>query len=423
MKFFLPLFLFLPILALANPVLWIEIKGAIDPGSADYLMGALQKADDNNAAVLVLQLDTPGGLLSSTRDIIEKIAAAKTPLVIYVSPSGASATSAGALISLAAPIVAMAPGTTIGAAHPVGSAGEDIKGAMAEKVTNDTAALARSQALLHERDPKIAEQIVEKSRSLSSDEAVKGRIVDFIARDKEDLFRQLQGRRIKIGNDSKTLQLDHFPNVAPEMISMSLKQIFLHTIAHPNISAALLALGGLAIYVEIAGGFSVIFPGIFGAFCLILGAISLQMLPVNTGGVLLLALGFGLLIGEAFLYSHGLLTISGLAALAVGAVFLVDPSASAAKVSLAIILPTLMGVGTVMLVIITVIRKQSHVHQLDPLLAQWGKVQSIQSDELGGTIFVNGELWSFQSHEKVSVGEECKIVSRKSMILKIERKS
>lgn len=358
--------------AQAADIQMVDLKGSINPGSAAYILDNLEQANKEQALAFILQLNTPGGLLSSTREIIQSFSHSRVPVIVFVSPGGASATSAGALIALSAHLAVMSPGSNIGAAHPVGSSGEDVKGNMGEKVTNDTAALARAQATLRGRSPEIAEEIVTKSKSFSTEEAVKNGIVDFVANDMSDLLRQLPNRKIKInqtvlefpaGLTAKNIQLKE----------MSVQQKFIHFISDPNISTLLIALGGLALYAEISSGFSVIAPGVFGIFCLVLGFVSLQTLPINIGGAILFVLGFCLLIAEAFITSYGLLTLAALVSIFLGGLFLIDSSAGAMRVSFSILLPLLGGIGFVCAFIAYLLARDRFTHQgqsKDPVLGK-----------------------------------------------------
>jgi membrane-bound serine protease (ClpP class) len=410
--------LFLSLVAHAAPIHLIEVNGSINPGSASYITESIQKAEAEQAEALILRLNTPGGLLSSTRDIIQGISASKVPVITYISPGGASATSAGALITIASHLAVMAPGTNIGAAHPVGGQGEEVKGPMGDKITNDTAALARAQAELRGRNPEVAARIVTKSESFSPDEALKAKVIDFIAADQESLLAQLKGRKVKTAAGEITIAADG----PPVLMSMNLKQKFLHLIADPNISTMLIALGGLAIYAEISSGFATLIPGAFGLFCLLLGFVSLQTLPVNVGGALLFGLGFALLVAEAFVTSYGLLTVAALVALFLGGLFLMDPSTTDMRVSLSLLIPMVGSVGFIMAIIgFMLYREKKGLGTQDRVV---GKIARIAASEgLTGTAHVNGELWSFDSEEPLQPGDEAFVQELKSMRIQLKRRN
>jgi membrane-bound serine protease (ClpP class) len=408
------------------PFHFIEVNGSINPGSAAYILDSLKLAETARAQGLILRLNTPGGLLSSTRDIIQGISAAKTPVIVYVSPGGASATSAGALITISAHVAAMSPGTNIGAAHPVGSGGADVKGTMGEKVTNDTAALARAQATLRGRDPQTAALIVTKSESFSPEEALKKRAIDLVAPNLDGLLKELNGRKVSLpGGEVKTLATEGLGTENFVRVEMSLKQKVLHMIADPNISALLLTLGGLAIYAEISSGFSVIAPGVFGLFCLLLGFISLQTIPLNVGGALLFGLGFALLVAEVFVTSYGLLTVAALACLFLGGLFLVDPAATDLRVSLSLLIPLVAGVGACLGFLAYVIardrRAGTEVSTSDQVVGTVARVQAIDPDPRSGRAYANGELWAFDCAEPLGVGDEARVAGLRGMRLQLEK--
>lgn len=409
--------------AMAAPFHFIEVEGSINPGSADFIVESIAAAEAEKSQGLILRLNTPGGLLSSTRDIIQSINSSKIPVVVFVAPGGASATSAGALIAISSHVSAMAPGTNLGAAHPVGSGGEEVKGPMGDKVTNDTAALARSQASLRGRSPEAAERIVTKSESFSAEEAVKGKVVDLIALDLPSLLKGLEGRSVKVGD-----QMLKLTAVTPSEVvtrEMNLKQKFLHLIADPNISALLIALGGLAIYAEISSGFSTLVPGIFGLFCLLLGFVSLQTLPLNVGGALLMGLGLSLLAAEAFVVSYGLLTIAGLTALFLGGLFLIDPATTDMRVSLNLLIPLMSGIALVMAGMLYILYrdgKSGSTESGDQIVGAVARVAVVDADKLHGTAYANGELWSYDSEEPLQPGDEAFVESLQGMRIRLKRR-
>lgn len=401
---------------------YIEVNGSINPGSSAYIVDNIAAAEAAQSSGLIIRLNTPGGLLSSTRDIIQGINQSKVPVIVHVAPGGASATSAGALIALSAHIVAMAPGTNMGAAHPVGSGGEEVKGPMGDKVTNDTAALARSQAALRGRNAQAAENIVRKSESFSAEEAVKNKVADFLAADTDELLKNLAGRALTVNGAAIKLPTT---SESPLRKEMNLRQSFLHLIADPNISALLITLGGIAIYAEISSGFSLMIPGIFGLFCFLLGFTSLQTIPVNVGGALLLALGLALLAAEAFVTSYGLLTLAALVAIFLGGLFLVDPSTTDMRVSLSLLIPLVGSIGLVMAALGFILyrdRKAKLLPSGDQVMGQPAKVAAASADGLQGTAYVNGEIWQFDSEEPLRAGDEAEVASLHGIRVKLVRR-
>jgi membrane-bound serine protease (ClpP class) len=390
--------------ACAGGVKVVEVRGTINPGSAAYIVDSLNKSGD--ASLFVIELDTPGGLIASTRTIIQGISESPVPVVVWVTPSGASATSAGSLIALSAHAVAMHDGTNLGAAHPVGGGGEDIPGVMGEKVTNDTAALARAQAALRGRNVEAAEQIVTKSQSFSATEAVQKHLADFVANDIESLLQQIDGKTYQVGNPAHPFTVRASTSIT--YLEMSPKQRFLHFIADPNISTILLSVGSLAVWAEVSSGFSSIAAGVVGIFCFVLGLVSLQTLPVNTGGEILLCLGFMLLVADALVTQHGLLSIAAIISIFFGGLFLIDPSESSIRVSLSLLIPLVTSMGLIVaLVGYLLTRDQAAGKQVGNLMiGSLARVDIIDASECSGKAYVNGELWNFESEMSVRVGEE-----------------
>jgi len=297
-------------------------EGVVNPVLADYIERGIEEAEDSNAAAVIIQLDTPGGLDTSMRDIIQNIVNARIPVVVYVSPSGARAASAGVFITVAAHVAVMAPNTAIGAAHPVtiGEEGEQqVSEAMEEKIVNDAAAYIRSIAEAHGRNMEWAEKAVRESVSATEREALELNVIDMVAADINDLMSKLDGREVTmLGGAVVTLNTkDATLNNAP----MNTMEDFLYAISDPNIAYLLLSLATLGIMVEISNP-GLIFPGVIGAISLLMAFFSLGMLPINYAGILLIVLAFGLFIAEIFTVSFGLFTAGGVASLVLGSLIL-----------------------------------------------------------------------------------------------------
>src|SRR5689334_16638033 len=289
-----------------------EIDGIIHPVAAEYVREVIDKADADGAALVVFTLRTPGGLVDSTRDINNAIIRAKTPVAVFVGPSGNRAASAGFLITIAADVAAMAPGTHIGAAHPVAGNGEKVDETMAKKMASDVAAYARTLATQRKRNVSLVEQAVLESRSFTEQEAISASppLIDLIANDVSDLVRKVDGRTItRFDGQTQTVRTASSTTVA---VNMSWQQRVLSTIAHPQIAYLLLTLGTLGLTIELWSP-GAILPGIAGGICLLLAFFALQVLPVSYAGVLLIMLGFLLLVLEVKVTSHGLLSVGGLA--------------------------------------------------------------------------------------------------------------
>ncbi|MDZ4230823.1 MAG: hypothetical protein U1B77_03290, partial [Dehalococcoidales bacterium] len=300
----------------------LTVKGAINPVVADYIKRGIAHAEETNATAVIIQLDTPGGLDTSMRDIVQDIVSARVPVVVYVAPSGARAASAGVFITVAAHVAAMAPNTAIGAAHPV-SIGAEGESAMSEvmegKVVNDAAAYIRSIAEAHGRNMEWAEQAVRESVSATEQEALELNVIDMVAPDLPSLISRLDGHQVTmLGGTTVTLETQ---TAVINHLSMNTIEDFLYVISDPNIAYLLLSLAMLGLFVEISNP-GLIFPGIIGAIALLLAFFSLGMLPVNYAGVLLIVLAFALFIAEVFTSSFGLFTGGGLVALVLGSLIL-----------------------------------------------------------------------------------------------------
>jgi len=300
----------------------LHAEGVINPVLVDYLERGIEQAEDDNAIVCIIQMDTPGGLDTSMRDIVKDIVNARVPVVVYVSPAGARAASAGVFITIAAHVAVMAPNTAIGAAHPVaiGTEGEEgMSETMEEKVVNDAAAYIRSIAEAHGRNMEWAEKAVRESVSATEQEALELNVIDMVAADLDSLVSQLDGRQVTmLGGNIVTL---HTQGATINHIKMNTMEDFLYAISDPNIAYILLSLATLGIMAEIFNP-GLIFPGVVGAICGLLAFYSLGMLPVNYAGVLLVVLAFGLFIAEVFTTTFGLFTAGGITSLVIGSLIL-----------------------------------------------------------------------------------------------------
>lgn len=344
-----------PIASSAAPeksVTVIEIRSTINPATADYLKTAIVHAEKVGARALVIELDTPGGLISSVREMAQAIDDSKVPVILFVTPAGAAATSAGALLMLASHFALMTPGSTVGAAHPVQGDGTDIKGAMGEKVLNDTVSFAKGLAQVRGRDPELASAIVEKSKSMTAQEALEAKLIDGLASDLTAVFAAVSSKKIKLKSGEVVLDLN---GAAIERFDMSLGQKVLNLLAHPNVAATLMSLGMLCIYLELSTP-GIGFGGVFGAIFLLLAFMSFQVLPVRMGGMLLAILGVALWAVEVFVPS-GALAIGGTLAFVLGMLWLIDPAQLSMGVSLSLILPFAIGLGGLGVLVGYVIKK------------------------------------------------------------------
>ncbi|HXN85308.1 MAG TPA: hypothetical protein VN867_04510, partial [Candidatus Binataceae bacterium] len=304
---------------------WVElirIDGSINPAVAHFIEDSIASAKTGGAHALIIELDTPGGLMTSAERIVKDLFAAEVPVIVYVAPTGASAASAGTFITEAATIAAMAPGTNIGAAHPVNQNGGDVTGEMGTKVENFAAMFARNTARQRGRNEDWAENAVRKSVMIGDREALQSKVIDIVATNIPELLKQCDGRIVTVGDHHVTL---HLKDAMVRERSMTFGQSVLDTIADPNIVYLLLMAGLLGLYFEFAHP-GVYFPGVAGAICLLLALASFQVLPVTLSGLLLIFIGVGMLIAEAFVTSYGILGIGGVIALTMGSLLLVDSS-------------------------------------------------------------------------------------------------
>jgi len=397
---------------------WISIDGSINPAVDDFIRESIARAKVNGARALIIQLDTPGGLLSSTRTIVKEMLGSPVPVMVYVAPSGAGAGSAGVFITMAAHIAAMAPGTNIGAAHPVAGGGQEVKGVMGEKIENFTASFSETIARQRGRNAEWAIQAVRKSVSITEQEALKKNVIDIVAKDIDDLLAQADGRKVDVDGHKQALAVK---GARVDRHQMSLKQKIINTIADPNISYLLLMAGILGLYMEFSHP-GVIFPGVAGAICLLLAFASFQLLPINYTGLILMILGVALLVGEAFFPSFGVLGVGGTISLALGSLLLFDTQNADFGVDRSIVFTAVATLGSFVLAISYLVfhsQKSRPTLGLEGLLGEVGEVRGALSPT--GKGFVHGEYWNAQADGEIPVGEKVKVVGYDGMCLKVSR--
>ena len=390
----------------------VRVAGIINPVLADFISVELDTANNGNARAFLIELDTPGGLDSSMRVIIQKILASKIPVIVYVYPSGARAASAGALITLAADFAAMAPGTNIGAAHPVsigiGGTGDNEQGnTVMEKVVNDAVAYARSLAEQRGRNRDWAEQIVRDSISTAAQEALELKAIDLIAADEQELLKKLDDRTyLRNGKARKLVTRGAVLSYA----EMTWRQEIFNTLSDPNVAYMLLMLGILGIFFEISQP-GVILPGAIGSLALLLAFLGFQTLPVNYIGVLLILLAIILFILEIKVVSYGMLTVGGLIALTFGSLILVDSPEPYLQISRSVIAATVLICASVIsLVLFFVVRVQKtrFVSGLEGMIGERG--QAVTALDPRGRVYVHGEYWDAHAEETIASGSEIEIV-------------
>lgn len=374
----------------------LEVKGAITPAIASYISRGLAQANKAGDEAALIRLDTPGGLDAAMRDIVQAIEASHIPVIVYVSPSGARAASAGAFITMAAHVAAMAPNTAIGAASPVASGGEEIKGTMKAKVTNDAAAYLRGIAKSRGRNAEWAEKAVRQAVSLEASEAVKAHVVDLVAPDVPTLLDRIDGRKVMVGTRAVVLQTRHAREVALEMGRL---ERFLQFISDPSIALLLLNLGMLGLFLELSNP-GLILPGVIGGICLLLAFYALGTLPINAAGVALIAFAFLLFVAELFVPSFGALAIGGIISLVLGAVMLVSPGTPGFEVSRGMIALIALVSGAAIAGLVTMAVKAQRRKVTTGKAGMIGTIAEVRTPlDPEGQVFVHGELWRAVSVE------------------------
>ena len=412
------LLLCVPFRLSASDILVIEVKDAISPPIASYIMENIDNALATSKAAIIIRLDTPGGLDTAMRDIIQKEMNANIPVIVYVSPKGARAASAGALITLASDIAAMSPGTNIGAAHPVSIGGDDKESkdsTMVNKVTNDAVAYAKSIARDRKRSEQWAEDIVHKSISTPAQEALTKGVIDIVAQDMADLLNQLHGRKIK-----KNLVTFVLNTKQANLVDnpMGFRYRLLSTLSNPNIAYILMLIGLAGIYFELSSP-GAILPGVIGGISLILAFFAFQTLPVNYAGVGLILLAVIMFIAEIKVPSYGLLTVGGIISMVLGSLLLFRTPELYAQVSYALILPvTLFFAAFFAATIYLVVKAQRTTSKLgaDALKDEIAEVYAWNEDGTG-KVFCHGEYWNAKGPSTLKVGDLVKVVDQTGMEL------
>ncbi len=391
----------------------IVIDGPITPATADFVSSSMHDAHQAGASVLIIQMDTPGGLLNSTKTIVKDLLAAKIPIIVYVAPGGGSATSAGVFITMAGHVAAMAPGTSIGAAHPVGGQGQDIEGDMRDKVENYAVSFVESIAERRGRNVEWAEKAVRESVSITETEAVEQNVVDFVAADLSELLRKADGREIELDGRTHVLNLDRALSAdgvaIVDDIEMTFRQRVLSLITDPSIAYLLMMAGMLGLYMEFTHP-GAMFPGVIGAICLLLALLAGQVLPINSTGVLLLVLGMAFLIGEMTMPSFGMLGFGGIIAITLGSVFLYTKE-SGLSVDPKVITGTVATFGAFLVLVLTVLvrdrRRQAHTGSEGLIGGQGIAVTDVSTT---GKIKIRGEFWNATSDQPIAAGAPIEVV-------------
>lgn len=395
----------------------ITVSATITPPIAEYITQSIEASGKEGVDGLVILLDTPGGLDLAMRDIAKAILNAPLPVVVYVHPSGARAASAGVIITISAHIAAMTPGTNIGAAHPVGLGIGSMDKTMMKKVENDAVAYVRGIAEKRGRNADWVENSVRKSESITAEEALKLKVIDFVAPDLNSLMEQMHNREVPLVSGTKIIKTK---DATINKKKMGTRQRILATISDPNIAYILLLIGLAGLYFELAHP-GVIFPGVIGGISLILAFFALQTLPVNYAGILLILFGIILFIAEIKVISHGLLTVGGIISLVLGSLLLFESPDPALRVSWSVMIPTLafislFFVGVIALVLKAQLRKRRTGKE--GMLGQEGK--AVTDVHESGKVFIKGEYWNASSDKPVNRGSKIRVVKVEGLTIKVE---
>ena len=399
------------------PVLVARVDTIIHPVAAEFVRRAVAEAEAARAAALVIELDTPGGLLTSTREITRALLQSRVPVVVWVGPEGAQAASAGFVVLMAADVAAMAPGTNTGAAHPVTGDGKDVGGKMGEKVVQDTAAQVRALAARHGRNVQLAQSAVLESRSFTAEEALRARLVEVVAPTLPALLRAAHGRQVgKAGGAVERLRT---AGAAVRRLEMGPVQRLLAVVSHPNVAYILLSLGFLGLYFELATPGAVL-PGVVGAICLLLGFYALSVLPLDYTGVALLLLAVLFFLAEIKVASYGLLTVAGVVCLVLGSLMLFESPEPALRVSLWLVAAVAGSVVVTAAFLMTLVLR---IHRSPVRTGREGLVgeRGVARTSLApaGKAFVHGELWSAVAEQPLEPGQPLEVVSVEGLTLRV----
>ena len=387
----------------------ITVDAPVHPISSEYITRSIDRAARDNASLLIIVLNTPGGLDSAMRDIITKILASPVPVMTYVAPSGARAASAGFYIGIACDLFVMAPGTNTGAAHPVGISitGQAMDKTMEEKVTHDAASYIKTLAEKRGRNVQAAEDAVRQSLSYTENEALEKGLIDFVAGSEEEIIARLDGRAVQRFS-GETVELQLKGEVVVD-IPMTARQKFLLTISNPNLAYILLMLGLLGLYFEFAHP-GAILPGVLGAISLLLAIFSFQILPINYVALLLILLAIGLFILEVKVQSFGILGVGGIIAMVIGSVMLINSPIPELQPSLNIIIPLAVGLSLIFLFLMFLVVRAHSKKAFTGKEGLVGEIGTAQTDlSPDGKVFVHGELWNAEAPEPIAKGSKVRV--------------
>jgi membrane-bound serine protease (ClpP class) len=402
------------------PVFTIEVDGIINPATAKFITDSIDEAAQKGGQCLIIQLDTPGGLMESMRLIVKKILSSNIPIIVYVAPKGARAASAGVFITMAAHIAVMAPGTHLGAAHPVtlGAEGKENK-TMTEKILNDTVSYIKTIAKSRGKNVDWGEKAVRKSVSITEEEALKLNVVDLISPDLQDLLTKIDGRVVKFDGTTRTLLTK---GLQPQSIQMSWRYRFLDIISNPSIAYILLMLGIYGVFFELSTPGAILLPGVVGGIFLILAFYALQMLPISFAGLALILFAIILFIAEIKVVSHGLLAMGGVISLLLGSLMLIESPAEYMRVSLTVIIPAVLVSGAFFIFAVTMAiraRLTKPTTGMEGLIGEEGIASTNITPE--GKVSIHGEFWNAISDQSIERGEKVQVVGVMNLKLKIKK--
>lgn len=398
-------------------VLVAEIRSPIHPVSAQILSDAVAEAESSRAAALVVELDTPGGLMTSMRDMTQAILASSVPVVVYVAPAGAQAASAGFFILMSADVAAMAPGTNAGAASPVGPQGKDIEGTLGKKVEQDAAAQIRSLAKRNGRNVDLAEEAVTKARSFDAEEALDDHLIDLVAPSLPKLLEAIDGRTVRQPGGEPVVLATRQATV--RRLEPTAVQRFLGVLATPDIAFLLLSMGSLGLLLELYHP-GAVFPGVIGGICLILGFFALSVLPFNAAGLALIALALIFFIAEIKVTSYGLLTLAGVVSLVLGSLMLFKSADPALAVSLQVIAA---AAGSAMVVVLFLMFQVLRTHRrqvrtgIEGMVHERGRARTALDPT--GKVFVHGEIWEAVADRTIEAGQPIEVTGVDGMVLEV----
>ena len=405
------------LMAAAPRVLAVDLDGVIHPVTVEILSRAVQQAKQEDAALILVRLNTPGGLMDAMRGSIEKIVASPVPVATFVVPSGARAASAGFFILEAGDVAAMAPGTNTGAAHPVLFGGQ-MDAIMKQKVENDAAAALRSIVAKRGRNSALAEQAVRESKSFTDKEALDNHLIELVARDDQDLLEKLDGREIMRLDGTK--QVLHTRGATIEVYEKNLRQKIVSAISDPNIALVLLVLGALGIYVEFTSP-GLIVPGILGAISALLGLSALSVLPINWLGAALLLLAFTLFILEAKFAAHGILGAGGALSMVLGAVMLINSPLPEMRIHLSTAIALALPFSLITMALLSLVvraRRNKVVTGTEGMIGEIGTALTPLTPE--GKVFIRGEYWNALASARVPAGQSVRVTAIDKLKLMVE---